>query len=198
MTDTTHDLAALIGSRICHDLISPLGAIGNGVELLSLACKPSEEVTLISESVANAAARIRFFRVAYGASVQDQHIARNEFLSILQDYQSSNRVQIYSTAGENLPRAIAKLILLLVQCFETAMPFGGTIRISQEDERWKVSGCAEKLRVNSDLWEMLSTTPGNGDVRPADVQFAIVPQVVSELGRSLTLKICDQGIDVIV
>ena len=198
MTDITHDLAALIGSRICHDLISPLGAIGNGVELLSLAGKPSEEVALISESVASASARIRFFRVAYGASVQDQHIARNEFLSILQDYQKTSRVRIYCSASETLPRTIAKLILLLVQCFETAMPFGGTITISQEDKRWKVSGCAEKLRATPDLWEMLSATPGNGDIRPADVQFAIVPQVVSELGRSLTLKICNQGIDVTV
>ena len=61
------DLAALIASRICHDLISPIGAIGNGVELLAM--EPGgtlPEMALISESVANANDRIRFFRICFG------------------------------------------------------------------------------------------------------------------------------------
>ena len=58
------DIAALVGSRICHDLISPIGAIGNGVELIGLTENTSSpELALISESVDNANARIRFFRV---------------------------------------------------------------------------------------------------------------------------------------
>ena len=66
MTDQT-DLAALLGSRICHDLISPIGAIGNGVELLMMeGGTPSPELVLIAESVAAANARIRFFRLAFG------------------------------------------------------------------------------------------------------------------------------------
>mgnify|MGYP000296592635 CR=1 FL=1 len=50
MNDT--HLNDLIGSRICHDLISPIGAIGNGVELLGLTGPPSPEVRLIADSVA--------------------------------------------------------------------------------------------------------------------------------------------------
>ena len=70
------DLAALIASRICHDLISPLGAIGNGVELLAMepgGTRP--EMALISESVANANARIRFFRICFGQASSDQRIS---------------------------------------------------------------------------------------------------------------------------
>jgi len=59
----------LIGSRICHDLISPLGAIGNGVELLTMSgTSTAPEISLIAESVENANARIRFFRIAFGAA----------------------------------------------------------------------------------------------------------------------------------
>ena len=55
------DLAALIGSRICHDLISPIGAIGNGVELMMMdGTAKTPELALIAESVANANARIRY------------------------------------------------------------------------------------------------------------------------------------------
>ena len=69
------DLAALVGSRICHDLISPLGAIGNGVELLGMTGVPDgPEMDLIAESVGNANARIRFFRIAFGAAAADQRI----------------------------------------------------------------------------------------------------------------------------
>ena len=63
------NIAALIGSRICHDLISPIGAINNGLELLEMTGTSSgPEMELISESVGNASARIRFFRIAYGAA----------------------------------------------------------------------------------------------------------------------------------
>jgi histidine phosphotransferase ChpT len=78
MTDPI-DLAALIGSRICHDLISPIGAIGNGVELLMLdGAGHGPEMALIAQSVTHANARIRFFRVAYGIASTDQRIARTE------------------------------------------------------------------------------------------------------------------------
>ena len=67
MWQSNHNLASLIGSRICHDLISPIGAICNGLELMQLDGRPiSPEMTLISESVNHANARIRFLRVAFG------------------------------------------------------------------------------------------------------------------------------------
>ena len=61
--DTKATLAALLGSRICHDLISPLGAIGNGIELLELSGIDSPEVALIREAVADANRRIKLFRI---------------------------------------------------------------------------------------------------------------------------------------
>ena len=70
MTQDAIELNDLIGSRICHDLISPLGAIGNGVELLTMSGMTEvPEMTLISESVENANARIRFFRIAFGGRI---------------------------------------------------------------------------------------------------------------------------------
>jgi len=60
------NLAALIGSRICHDLISPVGAVGNGLELMQMAGgKLLPEMALIEESVEAARLRILFFRIAY-------------------------------------------------------------------------------------------------------------------------------------
>ena len=120
------DLTALIGSRICHDLISPIGAIGNGVELLMMdGVTKGPEIALIAESVANANARIRFFRVAFGASSTDQRIGRPEVLAILSDLTRGGRLSIDWRGPADLPRREVKLAFLLIQCLESAMAFGG-------------------------------------------------------------------------
>ena len=61
------DLSALVSARLCHDLISPMGAIGNGLELLQLAGGPAgAELALVNDSLATALAKLRFYRVAFG------------------------------------------------------------------------------------------------------------------------------------
>ena len=94
MTDKP-DLISLLGSRICHDLISPIGAISNGLELLVMdGAQGGPEMVLISESVANANARIRFFRIAYGIAQDEQRIGRAEVMSVLSDVTSGGRIKI--------------------------------------------------------------------------------------------------------
>ena len=89
------ELNALIGSRICHDLISPIGAIGNGVELLTMSgVRAAPEISLISESVENANARIRFFRIAFGAAGNDALIGNMEIRNVLNDFFRSNRINV--------------------------------------------------------------------------------------------------------
>ena len=72
------NLAALIGSRICHDLISPIGAVTNGLELMSMAGGTGPELELVNESAANANARIRLFRLAFGQATTDADDKRRE------------------------------------------------------------------------------------------------------------------------
>ena len=91
----TQDISALLGSRICHDLISPLGAISNGVELLEMSgAQMGPELQLISESVENANARIRFFRVAFGIASPDQTIGAPELRGILDDLGKGSRMRV--------------------------------------------------------------------------------------------------------
>ena len=89
----TDNIAALIGSRICHDLISPIGAIGNGVEILTMSASvgSSPELDLIADSVHHTNARIRFFRIAYGAASMDNVIGRQEVISVLPETAQGGR-----------------------------------------------------------------------------------------------------------
>lgn len=194
MTQREHDLTALLGSRICHDLISPLGAIGNGLELLSMTGAASAEMTLIAESVANANARVRFYRVAYGASSTDQSIGRSEIVSILDDITRGSRLSVVWNPAESVTRTDAKLAFLMVQCFETAMPYGGEVIINHTDGVWRMHGIASKFRTDAALWELLTSDEADVDVTPAQVQFALIPELLQLTNRKLNLQIRDQDI----
>ena len=62
------DLAALLCSRVCHDIISPVGAINNGLELLDEGGADADAMDLIRTSALNASVRLKFARLAFGAS----------------------------------------------------------------------------------------------------------------------------------
>lgn len=186
MTTDRSDLAALLGSRICHDLIGPLGAIGNGVELLLMDGRVKEpEVDLIAESVAHANARIRFFRLAFGAARSEQPVPLPEIRSILAEMTRGARLSIDWQAAGNPPRAEAKLAFLAIQCLESAMPWGGRITIDREGDGWRVRGEAPRLKADPALWAMLAARRAE-PVAPAAVHFVLLaegaPRLMTELG----------------
>ena len=180
------DLTALIGSRICHDLISPIGAISNGLELLMLdGTQGGPEMVLIAESVANANARIRYFRVAYGLALPDQRIGRSEVQSILADMTIGGRLQIDWQSGADLSRGEVKIVFLLLQCLESAMAYGGQVTVIAADEKWQITGRANKLKINTDLWEVLANPTATPDITPAFVQFPLVADELLRRGYRL-------------
>jgi histidine phosphotransferase ChpT len=184
------DLAALVGSRICHDLISPIGAIGNGVELITMEGSVNgPEMLLISESVAHANARIRFFRVAFGACSQDQRIGRAEVSSVLSDVSHGSRIQIDWSSPNDLPRRDVKLVFLLILCLESALPFGGKIQVDRNDQRWTLLASSPKLRADPALWENLINPAATADIGAAQVQFALVPEEIKRQHRRLSTEI---------
>lgn len=178
------NLAALIGSRICHDLISPIGAINNGLELLGMSdANDGPELDLISESVENASARIRFFRIAYGAG-SDQLLGRAEVVSILSDSMRGGRVQVVYGPLDAQPRWAVRMAFLAIQCLETSMPYGGKIEVSCSDGQWDISGMSNKSSVDASLWGLLNGQDIN-ELAPAHVQFALLPAVAQDVERPL-------------
>ena len=182
------DLAALVGSRICHDLISPIGAIGNGVELMVMegASSKGPEMALISASVGHANARIRFFRVAFGATGADQRMGRAEVATILADMAVGGRVAIDWTSPTDLPRRDVKLVFLLILCAESAMPYGGRIVIERGDTRWMLHATSTKLKIDTALWGCLADPTAIAEIGPAQVQFLLVPEEISRQHRRLS------------
>lgn len=197
MTQNMTELNALIGSRICHDLISPLGAIGNGVELLSMAgVSSAPEITLISESVENANARIRFFRVAFGAASTDAMIGQSEVVRILKDLYRGNRIRVDWRINDDTSRVETKLAFLLIQCFESAMPWGGKISVTQTGKTWNVFGTAERLKVDEPLWDLIADPATDVDVNAANVHFALTNPTAQSYGKTLCVAVNGTSVSV--
>lgn len=184
MGQSNINLAALIGSRICHDLISPIGAINNGLELLGMSdAREGPELELISESVGNASARIRFFRIAYGAA-SDQALGRAEVVSILTDCMQGGRLSVVYGPLDAQPRWAVRMAFLAVQCLETSMPYGGRIEIACTNGAWDITGHSTKQSVDMSLWGLLKGQEVD-ELAPAHVQFALLPAVATDARRAL-------------
>ena len=185
-------LAALVGSRICHDLISPIGAISNGVELVLMdgSAATGQEMALILESAAAANARIRFFRVAFGQCAPDQRIARSEVISILQDGQAGSRLTIRWDSPQDLPRRDVKMAFLALLCLESALIQGGAIDVALTDQGWEVSGHAQRLRVDTALWDALAT-PSRAqwdDIAAGQVHFPLLALEATRQHRAVRVE----------
>ena len=195
MQDHRTQLATLIASRICHDLISPVGAISNGLELVALGGSLSNgpELSLINESCASASARIRFFRVAFGAA-RGQDMGAAEISSILQDKTALGRLSIDWQYTENVARSDARLLFLLILCLETAMPFEGHITVSRSPRRWRLEGKTKRMNAVPEMWEILSNPAMPPNLSPGEVHFALVGPALAAANRRLSVELGETSI----
>lgn len=129
------DLGALLCSRVCHDVISPVGAIVNGVEVLEdedAADMREVALDLIAKSARQASARLQFTRLAFGAAGSagaklDLGDAEQVVRAVVEDA----RTQVeWSLPRELLPKNRVKLLLNLVLLAGTTIPRGGVIRVT--------------------------------------------------------------------
>ncbi len=174
-------LASLIGSRICHDLISPIGAISNGLELAELtATAPiGPEMSLIQQSCDYAAARIRFFRIAFGTAADATFIPVVEARKTLADHYVGTRISAIWQIDEDLTRDATQLAYLSALCLETALPHGGRLALARQDKVLVADAEATSLRSDLPIWTVLTDRgcPDLPEISPAHVQFALLARI---------------------
>ena len=136
---TALDLGALLCSRVCHDVISPVGAIVNGLEVLEdegAADMRDVALDLIAKSARQASARLQFTRLAFGAAGSagarlDLGDAEQVVRPVIED--GRTRVE-WTLPRELLPKNRVKLLLNLVLLAVATIPRGGTIKVSATGE----------------------------------------------------------------
>ena len=129
------DLAALLCSRVCHDIISPVGAIINGLEVLDE--DNSEEMRefangLIKRSARQASAKLQFARLAFGAAGSaGAEIDLGDAQKVATGYMEGEKAEFSWEAPRVLmPKNLVKLLLNLILLANAAIPRGGTIHVN--------------------------------------------------------------------
>ncbi len=186
------ELAALLCSRVCHDLISPVGAIVNGLEVLDDNPKPEDRdfaLDLIRKSAKTASARLQFCRLAFGA-------AGSSGAQIdLGDAQTMARGHIEdgkTTIAWNLPRLLlpknrVKLLLNMLVIAQQTIPRGGTLTVDPigegETMAFRVTATGLNARVPQNIADMLA-----GSSHTADAH-AVQPYYTRLLAEACGLKV---------
>lgn len=186
MPHPTQALGSLIASRICHDLVSPLGAVGNGLELLGLSSSTSgPEMALVTASAAQALARVRLFRLAFGQAEADQVTRAEELHDILGTLHAGGRIALALHITGPLPRPVAQILLLGLLCVEQALPQGGHISLGETPAGWQIVATAPRLAPNPDLWQALCAGGPWPSVSPAQVHFLILHHCLVARGAAI-------------
>ena len=126
----------LLASKLCHDLVSPVSAINNGVELIEDigGSVVDEAMKLIGDSAGHASRRLRLFRLAYGRAGSEESLGVKDVRQIAEHYVSGGKVTLNWPEGEP-PEALAnhtgalKTILNMLIMSEEILAYGGTVAL---------------------------------------------------------------------
>ncbi len=194
------DLAALLCSRVCHDLISPVGAIVNGLEVLE-EDKDEETKTfaldLIKKSAGQASAKLQFCRLAFGAAGSagaqiELGDAEKAARGLLEDGKTTI---VWNLPRELVPKNRAKLLLNMLMVGGGAIPRGGTLTVDPHEAGYRVTAKGLNARLTAATAELLSGSPA----QPVDAH-AIQPLYTGILARDcgLTVSAAAEGEAVVV
>jgi histidine phosphotransferase ChpT len=190
---TATDLAALLCSRVCHDVISPVGAINNGLELLDEGGADEDAMHLIRTSARNASARLQFARIAFGAAGSaGMQIDTGDAESVAQAFFKNEKPEL-EWKGERalLPKNAVKLILNLLLVSNGAIPRGGKLAVTleslQDKPKITITANGPMVRVPAKFLEMHSGRKPEEAIDAHSVQPYYTLLLAREAGMEITI-----------
>jgi histidine phosphotransferase ChpT len=187
------ELAALLCSRVCHDLISPVGAIVNGLEVLDDNPKPEDRefaLDLIRKSAKTASARLQFCRLAFGAAGSaGAQIDLGDAQTMARGHLEDAKTKI----TWNLPRVLmaknrVKLLLNMMVIAQQTIPRGGMLTVDPVGEGdsigFRVTAAGLNARLPQNIADMLSST----EAHSVDAH-AVQPYYTKLLAQACGLKV---------
>ncbi|HMA73667.1 MAG TPA: histidine phosphotransferase family protein [Xanthobacteraceae bacterium] len=188
------DLAALLCSRVCHDLISPSGAIVNGLEVLE---ESKDEETrsfaleLIKKSAKTASARLQFCRIAFGAAGSaSAQVDLSDAENVARGFIEDEKVKLsWNLPSTLLPKNRVKLLLNMILVAAQSIPRGGIVAVDgdgpPEAMTFRISACGLNARISQAVPGLLAGRPENGALDA----HAIQPFYTGLLGRASGLVV---------
>jgi histidine phosphotransferase ChpT len=166
-----HELAAHLAARLCHDFISPAGAIMSGLDLLNdpeAQDMREDALRLIAASSEKLVALLAFDRVAFGASATAETFDVRELEKLTRDVFAHVRADLdWAVEADSLSKPVARVLLNLAQIGAGALPSGGTARLTVTAYAGETEVCVRaegaKARLRPEVADGLEGLPlGDG------------------------------------
>ena len=197
MTDLT--FAMLLSSRICHDLISPVGAFNNGLEILEEVTTDEmrgDAMNLMKTSATSASAKLQFMRMAFGAGGSvSEAVSLDEAKSLTEALIAPTSVELdWQAAPVTLDRRIVKLLLNMILIGVEALPRGGTLRVGVRREgatNLMISAEGEKVRLSEAASGILRNGFDLKTLEAKESNLALTNMLAGSLGASIYVNASD-------
>jgi len=200
MTSPT-DLAALMCSRLCHDMLSPVGALSNGLELLADetdADMRAKVIELLEQSAKISTDKLKFFRLAFGAAggfgeAVPVEEAQDVVTALASD---AKRVTLnWAIDGPSLPKPAVKILLNLSQIALDALVRGGTLDIGAEKRDGNIEivarATAEKIAFDETIGRALQGELSPGEITSRTAAAHMIGLLADEVGGGLQYALSD-------
>ena len=204
MTDTAIDLASLLCSRLCHDLLSPVGALNNGLELLAEEKDPEMRkrcMELLEQSARTSADKLKFFRLAFGAAGGFGDTVPVEEPKALIDalVAGNGRITLNWTLGVAvLPKPAVKVLLNLSHIAIDALVRGGTLDIGAElrdgASEIVVRAAGPKIAFDPVIGKALDGVLDPGELTSRTAPAHMIQQLASARGGGLQYALSDDAL----
>lgn len=187
------DLSGLVAARLCHDLVNPVGAVQNGLDLVAEIAGPSvaAEMEMIAQSALRAATVLRLSRLAFGR-VPDSasQTRRGEFAELMSSMLAGPRVSLEWRwdDGAELPPGMARVLALTFLCARASLGLQGIIRC-ETSPRQDAPVTVSAIGPNAALPEGAPGWMGDGNgappPEPRHVEFALIRGACEEAGLTI-------------
>lgn len=197
------DFASLLCSRLCHDLLSPVGALNNGLELLADEHDPEMRarcLDLLAESARTSANKLKFFRLAFGAAggFGEEVDTREAKAAIEGLFGTDGRIELGWMVDDGaLPKTAIKVLLNLALIAGDALVRGGRLDVGAErqSERTEIVVRAEgpRLILDDELRRALLGEVAEDALTPRAAAAWLSHQIVTETGGTIQVSGPDDG-----
>jgi histidine phosphotransferase ChpT len=195
------DLAAMLCSRLCHDMLSPVGALANGLELLAEEKDPqmrAQVVDLLEQSAKISTDKLKFFRLAFGAAGGfGEAIPIDEARAVIDALAGdAKKVEVHWAIAEpSLPKPAVKVLLNLAQIALDALVRGGTLDIGAERRDGAVEivarARAERIAFDETIGRALQGELAAHEITSRTAAAHMIAVLADEMDGGLQYKLGD-------
>ncbi|WP_091146302.1 histidine phosphotransferase family protein [Novosphingobium sp. CF614] len=204
MTTSSLELASLLCSRLCHDMLSPVGALSNGLELLADERDPGMRqrcFELLDQSARISTDKLKFFRLAFGAAGGFGELVPVSEARVLVDALVANNARImvnWALSSDSLPKLAIKTLLNFALIGIEALPRGGALDIAAEFRdgisEIVVRAAGQRIAFDRDIGRALDGSLPDGELSSRTAPAAMIHLLAQEQGGKLQYALAEDAL----